>query len=101
MEESIEAAIDNPKNYNFGINRHGDLQVPEDTVWQELRERVQGHDKKASSSSATESWLRNWKEIFSGKLFIVDQSIQEQWLWNEWINTGTLPVQEDMAISTN
>lgn len=55
MEESIEAAINNPKNYNFGINRQGDLQVPEDTAWQELRERVQGHDKKASSSSATES----------------------------------------------
>ncbi|XP_072041952.1 small ribosomal subunit protein mS26-like [Amphiura filiformis] len=41
MEEKIEEAIENPKNYNFLLKQDGSLVLPDDTAWKDLKELLE------------------------------------------------------------
>ena len=40
MEAAIEEALDNPKNYNFLIKKSGSPILPEDTAWEQFKQRT-------------------------------------------------------------
>ncbi len=53
MDEAIEKVMDNPKDFNFTISKTGDILLPEDTPWENLKGR-QDPDASAEEDSPQE-----------------------------------------------
>ena len=52
MEEKIEEAISNTKNYNFKLNHDGSIMLPEDSAWKELKERLESEKQAIAAESS-------------------------------------------------